>query len=295
MKKLLLLCALFVVSAPFINAQTETTLTGQVVCSKCWFEDDRKVTPYGDEEDIACAKRCAKDKIPPALAVTDDKGEAKLYVLESGAFKPAKNDWSQMAGQRVEVTGTVRAKAAKQFVKVNALKALPAQETVTTAAPSGPADLALTDLGGAQQSLKDLRGRLVVLNFWATWCGPCKKEMPDFVALQNDYAAFGVQVIGASADEAADRAKVVQFVKAAKLNFPIWLGATTEQMMKMGLGQELPATVIIGRDGQIVYRTRGVIKPEELRKKLDGLLEESQKVAKRAAQDKPKPSSSVPA
>jgi peroxiredoxin len=294
MKKILLLCALVVFAAPFY-AQTETTLTGQVVCSKCWFEDDRKVTPYGDEDDIACAKRCAKDKIPPALAVTDEKGEAKLYVLESGAYKPAKNDWSMMAGQRVEVTGAVRAKAAKQFVKVNALKELPQQEKVSTATPAGPVELALTDLGGAQQSLKDLRGRLVVLNFWATWCGPCKQEMPDFVALQNDYAAFGVQVIGASADDEADRSKVVQFVKTAKLNFPIWLGATTEQMMNMGLGQELPATVIIGRDGQIVYRARGVIKPEELRKKLDGLLEESQKVAKRAVKDKPKLSSSVPA
>ena len=63
------------------------------------------------------------------------------------------------------------------------------------------------------------------LNFWATYCIPCRKEMPDLAAIQNEYAALGVQVIGASTDEAADRAKVLQFVRETKINFPIWMGA----------------------------------------------------------------------
>jgi thiol-disulfide isomerase/thioredoxin len=80
----------------------------------------------------------------------------------------------------------------------------------------------LKDLTGIDQRLSAYRGRIVVLNFWATWCVPCKQEMPDLAAIQNEYAAFGVQVVGASADQLADRAKVLEFIKQTKINFPVW-------------------------------------------------------------------------
>jgi thiol-disulfide isomerase/thioredoxin len=92
----------------------------------------------------------------------------------------------------------------------------------------------------------------VVLNFWATWCIPCRKEMPDLAAIQNEYAALGVQVIGAGADTLADRSKVLQFAKETRINFPVWLGATTDDMKRFGLGPSLPGTAIIGRDGKII-------------------------------------------
>ena len=88
-------------------------------------------------------------------------------------------------------------------------------------------NLTLKDPFGTEQRLSALKGRIVFLNFWATYCIPCRKEMPDLAAIQNEYAALGVQVIGASTDEAEDRAKVLQFVKETKINFPIWMGATT--------------------------------------------------------------------
>jgi thiol-disulfide isomerase/thioredoxin len=288
---LLAICGLLCGGASFAQTAPEAvTLTGQVVCSECWFEADRKTTPYGTEEDIACAKRCAKTGIPSALAVLDERGEATLYLLASGKYKPAGGDWSKLAGERVEVMGAVRREGKQPVVAVNTLKVLAktAQEPATLPTEG---ELALTDLTGTAQTLKDLRGRVVVLNFWATWCGPCKKEMPDLVALQNEYAAFGVQVVGASADDAADKLKVVQFVRNAKINFPIWLGVSTADMLRFGLGQELPATVIIGRDGKIVYRVRGVVKPKELRQQLDALLAE-----KAVAQaEKPQHASAVPA
>jgi thiol-disulfide isomerase/thioredoxin len=111
-----------------------------------------------------------------------------------------------------------------------------------------------------------------VLNFWATWCVPCRKEMPDLSAIQNAYAAFGVQVIGASADQLSDRAKVVQFIREAKINFPIWLGASTADMQRFGVGPGLPATIIIGRDGKVAAVHHSVIQQTELKKELDRLL-----------------------
>ena len=67
--------------------------------------------------------------------------------------------------------------------------------------------------------------------------------MPDLSAIQNDYAALGVQVIGATGDEAADSAKVLKFIREFKVNFPVWVGATTDDMKRFGVGTVLPATV----------------------------------------------------
>lgn len=133
-------------------------------------------------------------------------------------------------------------------------------------------ELALTDLSGVKQRLSALGGRVVVLNFWATYCEPCRREMPDLAAIQNDYAAFGVQVVGATADDAAARAKVLAFIKETKLNFPVWLGATTGDMERFGLLPALPGTVIVGRDGRVVWVKSGVIKEAEVKKQIDELL-----------------------
>jgi thiol-disulfide isomerase/thioredoxin len=140
-------------------------------------------------------------------------------------------------------------------------------------------DLTLKDPFGAEQRLSSLKGRIVVLNFWATYCVPCRKEMPDLAAIQNEYAALGVQVIGASADEAEDRAKVLQFVKETRINFPIWMGATTSDMMRFGLGAALPGTVILGRDGRIAKVISGIINQSDLKKQIDSMLAIAEKKA----------------
>jgi thiol-disulfide isomerase/thioredoxin len=299
MKAIFLICLTFagVVISASGQAAKPVKLKGQVVCSVCWFEStDRKKTPYGNEADIKCALDCSEQGIPQALAVEDEKGFT-LYTLEAGAFKPNGKDFLDIVPKTVEVEGDLRTEKDKRFIKVNKLTVLD-EKPAKPVPQSNDAVLALKDLTGAEQSLAGYRGRVVVLNFWATWCEPCKKEMPDLSSIQNDYAALGVQVIGATADEAADGAKVLKFTREFKVNFPVWVGAKTEDMERFGVGSVLPATVIIDREGKIVWREIGIIKPDVLRKELDKLLlpkvNEAAKVAK-AEKAKTSNSSLVPA
>jgi len=285
MKAILLICLSFGAFVLMASGQAAKSvkLKGQVVCSQCWFETkDRKKAPYGTAADIQCAADCSGEGIPQALAVEDAKGFT-LYVMEAGAFKPAGKDFLDVVPSLVEVEGEVRTVKNKRFIKVNKLKVLD-EKLVKPVPVSDEAVLALKDLTGADQSLAGYKGRIVVLNFWATWCEPCKKEMPDLSAIQNDYAALGVQVIGAAGDEAADGAKVLKFTREFKVNFPVWIGATTDDMQRFGVGTVLPATVIVDRNGKIVWREIGIIKPAELRTKLDSILlpkvNEAAKVAK---------------
>ena len=293
----LLFILLFVFLTAFSYSQNTVKLKGQVVCSVCWFEaKDRKKTPYGNAADVKCALDCSEEGLPQALAVEDEKGFT-LYTMELGAFKPKGKDFLDIVPNMVEVEGEVRTEKDKRFIKVNSLRVL--NEKVAKPVPvSNDAILALKDLTGAQQSLVGFKGRVVVLNFWATWCEPCKKEMPDLSSIQNDYAALGVQVIGAAGDEAAESAKVLRFIREFKITFPVWLGAATTDMERFGVGSVLPATVIIDRDGKIAWREIGIIKPDVLRKELDKILlpkvTEATKVAK-AERAKTKNTSLVPA
>ena len=115
-------------------------------------------------------------------------------------------------------------------------------------------ELVRTDLGGRRVDLKALRGKVVLLNFWATWCGPCKVELPKFAAWQREYGAQGLRVIAASMNDT--QAPVRRYVDGLRPGFPVVMGDA-----KMGrayggvLG--LPVTFLIRRDGRIAARVDG--------------------------------------
>src|SRR5258707_15769806 len=88
------------------------------------------------------------------------------------------------------------------------------------------ADLMLRDLNGKRVHLQDYRGQIVVLNFWATWCGPCTREMPLLMATEREYGSRGVAFIGASLDDWKTRKNVPKFVNEYQLSFPVWGGPT---------------------------------------------------------------------
>ena len=152
---------------------------GQVVCSQCWFEADRSRTPYGVPADLACAKRCGEIDVPVALAVRDeDNGSFELLLLDD---PPASHpEWLELVGRFVRVSGSVDRKKGKKKLEVATLEVL--DETPWPAPssdggpPADPASFSWTDLSGHTMSLDDLRGRVVVLNFWATWCAPCRRD-----------------------------------------------------------------------------------------------------------------------
>jgi thiol-disulfide isomerase/thioredoxin len=265
--------------APSVAAQTASKYVGQVICcEECWVRADRRTTPFGTPADLAKAAECVGNGDPSLLAMTDNDGETSFYQLEEGRYKKPGRNWLELIGSRVEVTGVVRMKKERRFLRVDSLEVLatPQQIAPQPTVIGTAAELVLPDLFGGEQRLSSLRGRIVILNFWATWCGPCVKEMPDLAAIQNQYAALGVQVVGASADNMTEQKAVREFIGRAKINFPVWLGATTREMGRFGLGPALPGTAVIGRDGRIVAVYQGVIKEADLKKLLDQLIARSQ-------------------
>lgn len=127
----------------------------------------------------------------------------------------------------------------------------------------------LTDLSGKKLSLDDYKGKVVMLDFWATWCGPCRIEIPSFVELQARYGREGLAVIGISMDDGPD--PVVDFYKEFKMNYPVALGDDRLAELYGGvLG--LPTTFLIGRDGRIYRKHVGAADPALFEQEIKELL-----------------------
>ncbi len=136
-------------------------------------------------------------------------------------------------------------------------------------------DFALKSTDGRTVRLSDYRGKAVLLNFWATWCPPCKIEMPWFVDLQKQYGAEGLQVIGVAMDDDADKesAKIGQFAQSMNLNYVVLLG--NEKVGDAYGGVEgLPTTFYIGRDGKIVAAVSGLVSHSEIEDNIKKALAE---------------------
>ena len=143
-----------------------------------------------------------------------------------------------------------------------------------SAARDGSAILAmvLPDADGRQQALAQWRGKVVVVNFWATWCAPCREEMPRFVAAQARDGAKGLQFVGIAVD---DPDKVRLFAKEIGLNYPTLIGGYGAVELSKTLGNDLaalPFTITLDRDGRVADTHLGPLKAAELDRLLAGLL-----------------------
>jgi thiol-disulfide isomerase/thioredoxin len=274
--KKIVLGMLYAVTLLFVSSSQAQSirLEGQVVCCEdCWAEADRTKVEFGTAEDLLKSQSCIANGDPTLIAVREGD-KFTLYQLEQAKFRLPGKNWLEFIGKKVAVTGAIQKKKNASIFRVDSLEVLAPSlaEREAQNVIGKEIDLALKDPFGSEQRLAALKGRIVILNFWATYCIPCRKEMPDLAAIQNEYAALGVQVIGASADDVADRDRILQFGKETKINFPIWMGATTADMMRFGLGGALPGTVLIGRDGRIAKVISGVVNPLDLKKQIDSML-----------------------
>src|SRR5262245_41812785 len=117
-----------------------------------------------------------------------------------------------------------------------------------TANGAATSDPPWRDTAGRMVSLDDYRGKVVLLNFWATWCPPCRAETPDLVALQAKYADAGLQIIGVTVPPFT-RSKVRSYTRAARINFPVVYGTKT-LLSRFSDSPTLPLTVVIDREGR---------------------------------------------
>jgi peroxiredoxin len=127
-----------------------------------------------------------------------------------------------------------------------------------TSDPKGQSapDFVLKDIDGKTVRLSDYRGKAVVVNFWATWCPPCKTEMPWLVDLENKYRSQGLEIIGVALDEASDE-EIAKFARDMKLNYSVVIG-NDNTADAYGNVQMLPTTFYIDRNGKIVERVVGI-------------------------------------
>ena len=127
----------------------------------------------------------------------------------------------------------------------------------------------LTDLSGRTFSLSDSRGKVVVLDFWATWCDPCKQEIPHFIEMQSKYAPQGLQILGISMDD--DEPPVRLFQQQFKMNYPVAIG-NPKLADEYGGILGLPITFVIDRKGRITARHIGATDPSVIEAEVQKLL-----------------------
>lgn len=127
----------------------------------------------------------------------------------------------------------------------------------------------VTDLKGETKGLDQWRGRVVVINFWATWCAPCREEIPGFVGLQERYGHLGLQLVGVALDQPD---KVAEFAREFRINYPVLIGGLDIMDLLRQAGNRagvLPYTLIIDRRGNLVGQERGGLKET----KLEGIIQ----------------------
>ena len=133
-------------------------------------------------------------------------------------------------------------------------------------------DFSLADLNGRQQQFSQWNNKVVLLNFWATWCPPCRREMPDFIEVYKQYKDKDFIVVGVGID---DEDKIAQFVQKLGVNYPILVGGRTAMQVSYKYGNNsgaLPYSIIIDKHGIIRYRAGGLISRQKLINQIEPLL-----------------------
>ena len=155
------------------------------------------------------------------------------------------------------------------YVATRHHEAAPPVRTSVAPGVTGPVQAlyaqALPDASGASQAMSQWKGKALIVNFWAPWCGPCVEEMPELSALQNESAGKNVQIIGIGIDSPSN---IAQFATKFKIAYPVYVAGMSGTELSRQFGNTaggLPYTVLIGADGQVKKTYLGRLKFEQLR------------------------------
>jgi peroxiredoxin len=143
------------------------------------------------------------------------------------------------------------------FVLVGAMST----DTARDESPLAP-DFKLKDLNGSEISLSDYEGKVLFINFWATWCPPCRAEIPEFIEFYKEYKSQGLEILGVSVDKMSAQ-KVLAFAKANEMNYPIAM-YTMDLINDYRPGNSIPTTIVIDREGRIRHKQVGSMSKEML-------------------------------
>lgn len=133
--------------------------------------------------------------------------------------------------------------------------------------------LKFKNIAGKSVNLSDYKGKVILLDFWATWCPPCRKEIPGYIQLYNKYKSRGLVVIGISMDDPEDLAAVKTYAAQIKMSYPILMGAGREEELKPAFGElPLPTSFVIARNGRICARHDGLTATEQVEREITGLF-----------------------
>jgi len=127
-------------------------------------------------------------------------------------------------------------------------------------------------LEGQSHKLSSLRGQIVVVNFWATWCGPCQEELPRLSQIASSYSGKPVNFVFISIDDVKDRNKIPSALAKLHVDLVSWVNADTETLGGFGLGNVVPGTIVLDETGQPIARVMGEAKEDDVRKPVDWLL-----------------------
>jgi thiol-disulfide isomerase/thioredoxin len=140
-------------------------------------------------------------------------------------------------------------------------------------ADAKPANLNFTlkDANNRDVALSQFKGKVIVIDFWATWCGPCKVEIPHFVEFQDKYGKAGLQIVGISVDDTAD--KLAPYIRDMKMNYPVLQGLNHDDLQEAyGPIVGIPVSVMISRDGKICATHTGLTGKDVFEREIKALL-----------------------
>ena len=133
-------------------------------------------------------------------------------------------------------------------------------------------DPAFKTLDGQTRKLSSLHGQILVVNFWATWCGPCQEELPRLALIAASYAGKPVSFVFISIDATKDRAKIPGTLARLHVSFDSWVNADTDTLGRFGLGDIVPGTIVLDENLEPIARVMGEAKEDDVRKAVDWLL-----------------------